>query len=79
VGPPVDWEFFEAHLPVLLRLLAACRAGRLPGRWVARRLVDLIYQRGGELSIEVVYRHADLFRVLLGTQRPEQRRDGRSV
>src|SRR5690606_24967056 len=30
VGFPVDWEFFEARLPVLLRLRAACRMVRFP-------------------------------------------------
>lgn len=81
VGLPADWEFFEAHLAELLRLRARLRAGRLPAGVLARRVVDMVGAQGGlsgELSIEVVYRHADLFRQLLGTM-PGQRRNGRAV
>lgn len=65
LGLPPGWEFFESHLRRLLWLRAAVRVGRLPATPLARRLVQLIYACDADLSIEMVYRNDDLFRLLL--------------
>lgn len=65
LGLPPGWEFFESHLRRLLWLRAAVRAGRLPTTPLARRLLELTYAGDADLSIEMVYRNDDLFRLLL--------------
>lgn len=62
---PPDWQFFESHLRRLLWLRAAMRTGRLPATPLARRVLELTRMSSTELSIEVVYRNADLFSTLV--------------
>lgn len=61
---PPDQRFFELHLDALLRLRGAARRGQLPPRAIAAGLTELLGER--ELSIRLVYEHADQFRRLLG-------------
>lgn len=62
---PPDWQFFESHLRRLLWLRAAVRTRRLPATPLARRVFELTHMSGTELSIEVVYRNANLFSTLV--------------
>lgn len=64
-GLPPDWEFFDCHVSALLDVRAALRARRLPATPLARRVSELTWVIGEELSIELVYREAGLFRLLL--------------
>ncbi len=67
LGMPLpDLEFVEAHLPDLLALRGAARTGQLPATAAVQRLAGLLHGRPLPLSIQLVYRHLDLFRVLLG-------------
>lgn len=77
VGLPVGWGHFESHLRTLLRVRAAAREGRLAATPLCRRLAELTRERDNELSIEVVYRHAELVRVLLDGWRWGSVRDGK--
>jgi hypothetical protein len=60
-----DQEFVEAHLPNLLSLRGAARTGVLPATRAGQRLASLLHGRPTPLSIHLVYRHLDLFRILL--------------
>ncbi len=64
-GPLPDPEFVEAHLPDLLALRDAARTGQLPNTAAGQRLAGLLRGRPLPLSIQLVYRNLDLFRVLL--------------
>jgi len=65
LGMPLpDEEFVEAHLPDLLALRSAARTGQLPATSAGQRLAGLLRGRPLPLSIQLVYRHLDLFRVL---------------
>jgi hypothetical protein len=64
-GLPTDWEFFDCRVSTLLELRAALRAQRLPATPLARRVSELTWAHGEELSIELVYREAGLFRLVL--------------
>ncbi len=66
-GPLPDQAFVEAHLPDLLALRAAARAGQLPPTAAGQRLAALLHGRPLPLSIQLVYRRLDLFRVLLAS------------
>lgn len=70
VDVPDDLGFFESHLETLLELRAAARERRLPATPASWRLLDLLDAHGADLSIELVYRNADLFRLLLGSWHP---------
>ena len=63
-----DQTFIEEHLPGLLRLRAAARAGRMPDGAAGRRLGELLHGRELPLSITLVYRHLDVFGDLLATR-----------
>jgi hypothetical protein len=65
-GPLSEQDFFEAHVPQLLRIRADARAGILPNTFAGQRLRALMNRC--DLSIEVIYRNPDLFRVLLREQ-----------
>jgi hypothetical protein len=67
-GPLPDQEFVEAHLPGLLTLRAAARAGTLPATVAGQRLAGLLH--GLPLSVQLVYRRLELFRVLLAGGEP---------
>jgi hypothetical protein len=72
LGAPLPHPaFIEAHLPGLLALRGAARNGHLPATAAGQRLAGLLRGRPLPLSIQLVYRHLDLFRVLLA-DRPEQ-------
>jgi len=66
-GPLPDQEFVEAHLPDLLSLRGAARSGDLPATAAGQRLAGLLRGRPLPLSIQLVYRHLELFRVLLAS------------
>src|SRR5439155_10155771 len=69
LGAPVpDPTFVEAHLPQLLALRGAARADQLPATAAGQRLAALLHGRPLPLSIQLVYRHLDLLRVLLASQ-----------
>jgi hypothetical protein len=76
LGLPRDWEFFDDHVPALLGLRAAIRAGRLPATPAARRLLELTWASNGELSIELVYRNAGLVRLFVETWQSHPSRNG---
>jgi hypothetical protein len=62
LGTPLpDQAVIEAHLPQLLALRAATRAGRFPPTAAGARLAALVHGRPRPLSIQLVYRHLDLF------------------
>jgi hypothetical protein len=63
-----DLELVERHLDRLVRLRTAARTGRLPATTAAMELTALLDGRG--LTVEIVYRHPALFRVLLGEPWP---------
>ncbi len=66
--PLPDQAFVEAHLPDLLALRAAARTGQLPATPAGQRLAGLLRGRPLPLSIQLVYRHLDLFRVLVASR-----------
>ena len=68
-GAPLPTRaFIEDHLPGLLVLRAAVRAGAFPATPVGQRLAALVHGRPLPLTIQLVYRHPDLFRMLLTDQ-----------
>lgn len=76
-GTPLpDLGYVESHLDALLRLRSRVREGRLPA--VAAKARALHGMSGHGFSIELVYRHLGLFRMLLDTshQRPSQSTGG---
>ncbi len=60
-APMPDQAVVEAHLPRLLALRAASRAGRFPPTAGGARLAALVHGRPQPLSILLVYRNLDLF------------------
>ncbi len=63
-GPLPDQNLVEAHLPRLLALRTAARAGHLPPTRHGARLAALLHGRPLPLSIRLVYRHLEVFRDL---------------
>jgi len=62
LGAPLpDQTLVEVHLPQLLALRAASRAGRFPPTAAGTRLAALVRGRPQPLSILLVYRNLDLF------------------
>ncbi len=59
-----DQSLVEAHLPDLLALRSAARAGRFPPTTAGARLAALLHGRPLPLSTVLVYRRLDLFREL---------------
>ncbi len=58
-----DFGFVEAHVDTLCALRAAARAGQLPATHAGQRLRGLLRQH--DLTIRLVYRHTELFRLLV--------------
>jgi len=63
-GPLPDQSLVEAHLPDLLALRGAARAGRFPPTLAGARLQALMRGRPGPLSTLLVYRHLPVFAAL---------------
>jgi hypothetical protein len=64
-GPLPGQEFFERHIPALLRLRSLARAGQLPAGGDGDRIRELL--SGHYMSIRMVYRHPALFSALVSS------------